>query len=400
MRSYLFLFFLVCSAAKANSQTLKPAVLVVGNSNAAVAAAIQSAQSNVKTILLLKAGGFDIEPISSNDLHSGVQAKFLEKVRSFQKVNDSVAKVSFDKQTANTVLTRWTDSVKNLTVIRNTLWVKADRSGKGWVFKLSDGRTIRPGVLVNIADQNLNAALKITPPLKQSWTEINYLNPIYKTSIAAGKSQSDTTNQFFSMYDLLLPEEENFVYVTAGSDMLLGQSAGAVAAYAGFFHLKTSESNLKKIQGELISFGANLMPFADVRIKDKNWKAVQMVGVTGVIKAQHSNGKLFFNPEAIITTAEIRQPMKDHYYKAQIWFDDYKKETLTVGAALEMISYVGNKAPMTIIAEVKKNWNASYGFSSDFSLAQDITRRELATLLQEYMPPFNITLDKRGNILR
>ena len=102
MRKYLFLFSALFFSFQLKAQTLKPDVLVVGNSNAAVAAAIQSAQSNVKTILLLQAGGFDIEPIGK-DLHSGVQATFLQKIKSFKKQNesvvDSIADVNFDKQT-------------------------------------------------------------------------------------------------------------------------------------------------------------------------------------------------------------------------------------------------------------------------------------------------------------
>lgn len=399
MKKYLFLFFASFLSFQLRAQTLKPDVFVIGNGNAAVAAAIQAAQSNVKTILLLQAGGFDIEPIGK-DLHSGVQATFLKKIKTFQKLNDSINNVKFDKQAANQVLTQWTDSIKNLTIIKNVQWIKADRSGKGWVFKLSDGKTIRPEVFVNVADQKLNNVLKIDASGLSSWSKFDYQNPIYKTSVAVGKNIDGTTGTIFSMYQLLMPNQENLVYVIDSSSMLLGQAAGAVAAYAGFFNLKTSESDLKKIQGELIAFNTNLMPFADIGLKDPNWKAIQMVGLTGVIKAENINGKLLFNAEKLVTTQEIKQPMKDHYYKAQIWFDDYKSDVITIGAALDMICYVGNKAPESIRKEVEKKWKTAYAFASDFNANRQISRRELAVLLQDYMPPFNITIDKTGKILR
>lgn len=403
MKKYLFLFFASFLSFQLKAQTLNPDVFVIGNGNAAVAAAIQATQSNVKTVLLLQAGGFDIEPIGK-DLHSGVQATFLKKIKDFQKQGDSsIAEIKFDKQTANQVLTQWTDSIKNLTVIKNVQWVKADRSGKGWVFKLSDGKTIRPEVFVNVADQKLNSALKIDASGLSSWGKFDYQNPIYKTNVAVGKNIDGTTNTIFSMYQFLIPNQENLVYVIDPSSMLLGQSAGAVAAYAGFFNLKTSESNLKKIQGELAAFNTNLMPFADIGLKDANWKAMQMVGLTGVIKAEsveNINGKLLFNAEKLVTTEEIKQPMKDHYYKAQIWFDDYKNDIITIGAALDMICYVGNKAPESTRKEVEKKWKTTYAFTSDFNAERQISRRELAVLLQDYMPPFNVTIDKTGKILR
>lgn len=198
----------------------------------------------------------------------------------------------------------------------------------------------------------------------------------------------------------MLPTQENLVYVTDASSMLLGQSAGAIAAYAGFFNLKTSEANLKRIQGELIAFNTNLMPFEDVGVKDANWKAIQMVGLTGVLKAEELNGKLLFNAEKLVSTADVRQPIKDHYYKAQIWFDDYKSDGITIGAAIDMICYVGNKAPETTKKEVEKKWKTTYAFSAALDLERQISRRELAVLLQDYMPPFNVTIDQTGKILR
>jgi len=396
---YPFLFFAIFFSINLKAQTLKPDVFVVGNNNAAVAAAIQAAQSNVKTILLLQAGGFDIEPIEGN-LSSGVEAKFLEKIKLHKSVADSISEILFDKQTANIVLEYWTNSIKNLTVIRNVQWMKADRSGKGWVFKLSDGKTIRPKVFVNVADQKLNAALKIDAVSATSWDKFDYQNPIYKTNVAVGKNIEGSTNTIFSLYQMLMPTQENLVYVSDVSSMLLGQAAGAVAAYAGFFNAKTSESNLKRIQGELISFNTNLMPFADIGLKDPNWKAIQMVGLTGVLKAEVADGKLLFNGEKLVSTADIRQPIKDHYYKAQIWFDDYKKDIVTIGAALDMICYVGNKATESTRREVEKKWKATYAFTSAFNTERQISRRELATLLQDYMPPFNVTIDKSGKILR
>ena len=135
-------------------------------------------------------------------------------------------------------------------------------------------------------------------------------------------------------------------------------------------------------------------------LKDPNWLAVQLVSITGMLKAIEKDGKLFFNPDENVTTAEIKQPMKDHFYKAQIWFDDYNAEMMTVEAAIDMICYVGNKAKMSTLAEIEKKWKTTYGFETDFKIKQTINRRELATLMQDYMPPFNITLDKKGNILR
>jgi hypothetical protein len=394
---FLFLFsILVFGHTKA--QTQKTGVLVVGNGNAAAAAAIQSAVSGAKTTLLLQAGGFDISPVG-NDLNSGVQATFLQKIREAKGIKDSLQAVTFDKLLANEVMTKWTDSLKNLTIIKTVNWVKAEGFSGGWALKLSNGATVKSKVLINPSDEKLNATLKINQPFASA-TLLDYANTIYRTSIASGIEKNNTTATVFSMYDLLLPNVENFVSINNAQSMLLGQAAGATAAYAAFFETKTSLSNLKKIQGELINYKLNLMPFTDIKLSDTNWKAIQFVGLTGVLKAEITPKGALFNPEKGVTTEEIKQPFKDYFYKAQIWFDDNKSEQMTISSAIDLICYVGQKDEPTVKKQLVKNWKTNYQFKTEFDLNKPITRRELAVILQEYAPPFNVYIDKNGKIIR
>lgn len=377
------------------AQTLRPGVLVVGNSNAATAAAIQSAVSGVKTILLLQASGFDIVPIVGG-YSSGLEAQFLEK---FNEANKTKNSQSDDKKIANDVFIKLTDSLKNLTIIKNAVWVKASRSGSNWVFNLNDGRTIRPKVLINPSDQKLNQTLKITIPIK-SWIALDYSNSNYRTSIASGKSVGQSTANYFSLYNFIDEKQENFIPVIDDKSMLLGQAAGATAAYAAFFSKKTSESNLKTIQGELINYKLNLLPFADIKHTDTNWKAIQFVGLTGVLKANISKELVNFNPNQLVSTDEVKQPIKDYFYKAQIYFDDYKSDKMTIGATIDLVCYVGNKAPESTKKEIDKKWKTNYQFKSELDYTRQINRIEFAVLLQDYLPPFNVNIDKGGSVVR
>jgi len=388
MKKLFFIFWLSLVGLQLKAQTSKPAVLVVGNGNAAIGAAIQAAVSGVKTTILLQAGGFDVNPIGG-DLNSGIQAEFLRRLNNSQ-----------DKQIANEVLTKWTDTLKNLTVIKNALWVKADRSGSSWSFKLNDGQTIKARILINAGDVKLQNALKIDNLPTSHEIPLNYDATLYRTSVAAGKQVKGTTATVFSMYNFFIPEQENLLWLKGDESMLIGQAAGATAAYAGFFGVKTSEVNLKAIQGELINYKLALMPFADVKHDDPNWKAIQFVGVTGIIKGNIQNTKVEFSPNSLVTIDDIKQPIKDFYYKAQIWFDDYKGSTLTLKAAIELICYVGQKSRESTPKEIEKKWKATYKLDSDFDLNKQINRRELAVILHDYMPPFNVNVDKNGKVIR
>jgi len=393
-RKLFFIFWLIISGFQTWAQTSRPAVLVVGNGNAAAAAAIQAAVSGVKTTLLLQAGGFDISPIT-NEMNSGIQAEFLKKINAAKGVKDSLMNTPFDKQTANEVLTKWTDSVKNLTIIRNVMYTKTDRAGNNWSFKLSNGQTIKPTVLIVAGDVKLQSVLKIKSLSMVYETPLVYTNTLYRTSVSSGALAS-----IFSMYNFFIPDQENLLWLKANEGMLIGQAAGATAAYAGFYGTKTSLSNLRRIQGELINYKLALIPFSDIKLDDANWKAIQFVGITGVIKASIENNKALFLPDKRVTVEEIKQPIKDFYYKAQIWFDDHQAIDLTLQAAIDLICYVGQKSPESTPKEIEKKWNTAYKFSSNFDLTKQITRRELATILQDYMPPFNVNIDKTGKVVR
>jgi len=389
-------FFVVFSAmvfvCSAIAQTTKTGVLVIGNGNNAIGAGIQAAVSGVKTVILLPGPGFELSPVGK-DQNSGIAAEFLKRLKAD----------NFDNNTTNFVLKVWTDSLKNLTVMRNATWLKIKRSGSGWVMELKDGKKIKAGVLVN-ADKSEKAGRELGIPDEKAavlWQPFNYENNSYRTSIAAGYFTNNNTANVLSLYRFLNPLQENLVTLDpAQESFAAGQAAGATAAYAAFYKRKTSESNLKIIQGELINYKQSLVPFKDIDPADSNWKAIQFIGVTGVLKAGISGADAYFRPDQTVTTEEIRPVIKEYYYKAQIWFDDHKEQQMSIASVLDLVSVVGNKSLKNTTEEVKKKWKTTYHFKTEFDAERIVTRREFAVLVSEYLKPFDVNIDKNGRVVR
>ena len=391
-RGFFIAIAAVCFAVGLQGQTVKTGVLVVGNGSNALGAGIQAAKSGVKTTILVTEPGFKPKS-SAKSMVSGIERDFLKAINNGKQVTP--------QQNTNDLIKLFTDTIKNLTILKSVTWTKFKRSGGGWVVELSDKKSIKAEVLVD-ADQSgkLKQSLQIEYKFP-TWNALDYANTLYKTSIAAGFSLANTNASFLSLYQFLIPGQNNLLVLNPEQESFSGgQAAGATAAYAAFFHKKTSESVLKNIQGELLNFRLSIFPMADVNDLDSNWKAMQFMGLSGILKAELANGSASFLPDKTVTTAEVTQPLKDHFYKAQIWFDDHKGQEMTIGATIDLVCYTGGRSPVTTRNEINKYWKTKFKFSSEFDEKRIINRREFSVLFYSYNNPFNVRVDKTGRITR
>ena len=149
------LFLLAFSFAHA--ETIKTDVLVIGGGSAGVAAAIQSARSNVKTLLIepgpwlggsMTVGGMCV--IAGNrDLPSGIWGEFRRRITDFYRPRlgydtSSNSILRFEPYTGAEILKKMTDTVKNLTVKLKTNWMGVKKDGTGWIVEIKvNGETVK-----------------------------------------------------------------------------------------------------------------------------------------------------------------------------------------------------------------------------------------------------------------
>ncbi|MBB6237645.1 hypothetical protein HDC90_002267 [Pedobacter sp. AK013] len=392
----LFFVFAFVIPVVIHAQTLKTDVLVIGSGDAAYTASFQSFKSGVKTILLTQKEQLDLNKVSEGKPKTAAnfyQAFLKREIENAKSLAAPKPKPDKKKPTKVTV-----DSTLLLNVINNTPYIEIKRSGSSWEVKLTKDIYIKTKVLI-MADspEKLMTALKIASLNPAPSNQLNYNENLYRTTVASVSSRGAN---FLSLYSLLIPNQENLLYISA-DQFEVGPAAGATAAYAAFFDTKTSLSNLKRIQGELLSYKHALMPFEDVKVVDSNWLAIQKVGVTGILKAEIRQDKAYFNPEKEITYDEIKQPIKDYYYKAQIWFDDHQNIPINLENTIAMVCYVGNKSVEAIKTELQKKWSKNYKFTSKYDLKKVLTRREFAIIINEYLKPFDdVNVDKTGRVIR
>jgi len=139
----LLLLFLPIYSVYAES--ISTGVLVIGGTASGTAAAIQSARSKVKTMLVepgawlggeMTSGGNCILDGNRN-LSTGIWGEFRKKVREFYLRTPGFdttanAPLKFEPFTGAAILKKICDTVKNLTVHMNTAYVSAKQVGNGW----------------------------------------------------------------------------------------------------------------------------------------------------------------------------------------------------------------------------------------------------------------------------
>jgi len=418
----LILLFSWCCAVY--GQTIKTDVLVIGNGPCAVAAAIQSARSKVKTVLVAEKITLSSENeklVIEENIHtpSGIWGEFRNHVADFYRKMpgfDTTFNISLrlSKTDGEAVLLKMADTVKKLTMALNTAFAGIEKSGDEWEVKvLKDGKyqEIKARVIVDATEGGIvmekaggKAGNKI------SLRQVHDSN-LFRTAIAAGETwppqrpEENTIHSywFIPLKAIVASGVENVfapqAVLPAGKDanylpvqLAAGQAAGAAAAYCAFFKTSTAHLNVRLVQGELLDFKANLVPFMDIPATDHDWRQIEQVSLTGLLGSRG-----FFEPDEPVETTSVRPVLTEIYTRAFLWFNREKPgEKFTIANTLSFISDYTLTDPVILKASVQKAWKTQFKFKSDFDLSRPITRREFAVLANKYLNPFARTVDLNG----
>lgn len=408
-RKIHILLFLISACITSQAQTAKTGVLVIGDNSAAVAAAIQSARSGVKTMYLPQSKS--LAPVFSTE-----DISYIKHIKNYYSLKerrrstsaDSIIALPLELNQASNLIKSISDTVKNLTVNLNNVVDEIKKDGKDWEIRLKGGQKIKAQVVVD-ASESLAIASMLKMDIKKTISSsINPLNPfekkLYRSTVALG-NKPDGSLITIPMGALIPQEVENFIIIPKQIEqvklvnMSAGQAAGTIAAYCAFFKTTTKLINPRVVQGELLAFNASLIPYEDIDQRDLNYLAFQRLGLSGLIKPKLKDGKLYFDTAGLVKSEDIELSMKEYYTRSQLWFADNKKDTLSINDVIELIKFNANRGE-ELKQEIAESWKNSFKFSSAFEPERNISRKEFGVLADKYLQPFNIRIDPLGNLLR
>jgi FAD dependent oxidoreductase len=166
--------------------------------------------------------------------------------------------------------------------------------------------------------------------------------------------------------------------------LLTGQAAGALAAISIKHNIQPRKVNIREVQSVLLDAGAWLMPYCDVPGTDPAWRAIQQVGLAGIMKGtgkpQGWENKTFFYPDSAMTLDELIKDLKE----LRPGFKYYTTD------AVKMITMNDLNGLLTEFGSIKK-------IKNDYKSESILTRRQIAIIINKEINPFYWTIDWQGH---
>jgi hypothetical protein len=185
--------------------------------------------------------------------------------------------------------------------------------------------------------------------------------------------------------------------------LLTGQAAGTLAALSVKGEEDPRNVPVRFLQQELLDDSCYLLPFSDVNRTDPSWKAVQRVGVTGILqgtgKPEGWANKMLFYPDSTLPV------------------EDFKKSLLSFDATLSLPGHYTSSTTewlylAAVIGQVNHEEHSTDAFTAQAArLFQSmqlpplvgnrvLTKKEIAVLLDHFCLPWILKeVDWNGNVL-
>ena len=423
MRIFLLLITGICLSYGVQAQ--KPQLLVYGNDALAFGAAVQAASSGVPTVWVTT-GSIQIGNLNQPGIHqvkdnqhldAGLWASFLEHIAGKSNLSDSALnrlKSHINGQLVQNAVQGMIDSLQNLHHLKQIDISNIQQNGKKWKVQFSNNTQVKvlaivdgssDGVLSKYLEKDVKATETKMLPLDESL----YKNKAYRTSLFPfdykGKvylSPFETTiqpiaNNFFSR-QVLHPE----LQASVPAQLLTGQVLGAASAYGAFFKTSSDAINIRRLQGELLAFGSTLIPFLDIPREDPHFMPIQRIAATGLFQGQVASDTiqkpLRFEPDKTVSTEDIKVTILALYTRSQIWFQGKNIETLSIAQLMDLIKFTALKGN-EIDAELKREWSRNFHFRGTYDPENLVNRRQAAVILDHFLHPFKVNINKEGDFV-
>jgi hypothetical protein len=165
--------------------------------------------------------------------------------------------------------------------------------------------------------------------------------------------------------------------------MQIGQASGILAALSIKENVAIKDIPIRKLQNILLDANGYIMPYKDVSQNDINFKPIQKIGATGLIRGKGASegwtNSTYFQPNELVDLRIFLNKWNEKFKTPTL---DIDQKYLTVKDALKLAAVLRKTTSEKIKDNFRQNWNKK-GLSN-FNLKRPILRYELAVILDCY----------------
>ncbi len=180
--------------------------------------------------------------------------------------------------------------------------------------------------------------------------------------------------------------------------MGIGQAAGMVADYCIKYKCNTHQVDIRAIQNSLLEDNVYLMPYIDVKPTEPSFKSIQKIGACGILKGYGIPYKwanqTWFYPEQLVSEYELVEGLRP-YFKAYENYWAASGKILTLEKMTEVMKLVDKNISLK---NIEHEW-LNFALANPYSKEIKITRSTAAVLIDNYLDPFNISIDFNGFVI-
>lgn len=400
-KSIIAIYF--CFLTLAGFAQYKTDVLINGASAEGAAAAIQAARSGVKVILI----AYPNDLLFEKNINFNIPAfdSGIWKEWKLNSENDSLLKIS------GTILEQMLKKEKNLQIFTKTSIKEAKEKKQKWeltILKNGEKSEISSKIIVNtIFNEPSFTKFTVNNPSELIVDfiprSINY--KLIRTSIATGFGKDSSEILYAPIGSFIPKTERNFISIAHSNlsknlayHIHVGQAVGALSAFAPFFKVSLNKTNVRTIQSEIINYKGQILPISDVLTTDSAFKAIQLTIASGLLNIDTLNA--YFYPENEMNIHEAKGILTSLFPRAKIWFLENNVKQLNAEKAISLFSFISSREASEIKKEISNNWVSKYLFKSPFNLEKNLSRKEFAVLAYQYLKPYTVRVDFKGNYIQ
>ena len=419
--STIFLLVFIVIHSCFGQKSKKPLVMVYGSDLLAFSAAVQSAKSNVPTLWLVEGEQFmpefaneQVQLETMPNIDGGIWMEILMEMAMAKSPSDSLAAV-VKREMNPRLFQNATDKIlrnlSHLTVVRGEDILSVKQRKRDWEVQVSSKNKY---VVRCVVDASKGQTLSQLGEV--SWDDKpKQLQPLralslhqVRTLVAAG--QIDNMLYGVAISNILDGEKAGFfnlrdfeeirhaAMASSAFRAAIGQAVGATAAYLAFFKTSADRVDIRKLQTELMTYQARILPYRDIMIDDAHFYVLQRFGLAGVLTNLNKEKDFHFGKEERVSFEEV-EPIFDRLYsRSQLWFLDHTGDYFRWKDFLSLIKFVGLRGD-EINQQIEKEWSRKLGFEGSFDPEAFINRYQFAVILDRYANPYVKAVTQEGNFI-